>query len=195
MSPTRLALLLAVLCAGALPLAACRSTSPEVSNAASLNCVDKGGQQRMEDQLGLCVFPDERQCEQWAMLRGDCPRGGIPVSGYSTAFERHCAIRGGSLLRGTCALPPAGTYVAKMRDDRLATLTLDVQGGATLALPFPGRETASITRGAWARNGNFLTVFSGKEEIVFRYEGQRLVARRWDRDRWGGAGLEEFRRQ
>jgi putative hemolysin len=180
---------------GALLAAACSSKAPEVDNAASRNCVDRGGQVRVENEgfgdFGLCAFEGNRQCEQWALLRGECPRGGIPVAQYSTPFERYCAIRGGSLVKGTCALPPAGTYVARLRGERTATLALDMQGSAVLAMPSPGRTL----RGQWERRGGFLTVFSGKEQIVFRYEGQRLVPNQWDRDTWRDPELAEFRRQ
>lgn len=178
------------LLAGMLLVAACSSSKgPESDNRASANCVDRGGTLRFEDQLGVCEFPGNRQCEQWALLRGDCPRGGIAVAGYTTSFERTCAIRGGSLVRGSCALPPAGTYVAKLRDDRVATLELDILGGATLTSS--GKPTV---RGPWAREGAFMTVFTGKERILFRYEAQRLVLKEWDRGVWGNS-LDDFRRQ
>jgi putative hemolysin len=181
---TRLIASLAVV----LLVAACSSKAPQTANPASINCEERGGQLRFEDQLGVCVF-GERQCEQWALYRGECPRGGIPVAGYATSFERYCAIRGGSVQRGTCALPPAGTYVAKLGGGRVATLELDVLGSATLASP--GRSTV---RGAWAREGAYMTVFSGKERILFRYDVQRLVLQEWDRAAWGNS-LDDFRRQ
>ena len=177
--------------AGALVLAGCKSTPGPQETPAARHCADRGGQLRFETEfgeLGICQFEGDRQCEQWAMLRGDCPRGGIPVAGYATSSERYCAIRGGTLQRGACALPPAGTYVATA-GDRISTLELDMLGGATLATP--GKSTV---RGAWAREGGFMTVFTGKERIVFRYEAQRLVPREWDRSVWGEAGLETFTR-
>ena len=35
------------------------------------------------------------QCEEWALLRGDCPVGGVKVTGYVTPAARYCAITGG----------------------------------------------------------------------------------------------------
>jgi hypothetical protein len=53
------------------------------------------------------------QCEEWAMLRGDCPEGGVRVTGYVTPAAQYCAISGGSYTvtgrssqpdeQGTCA--------------------------------------------------------------------------------------------
>jgi putative hemolysin len=59
---------------------------------------------------------DNRQCEEWALLRGACPVGGIRVTGYITPQARYCAIRGGDYVvmreqtttapeQGSCTLP------------------------------------------------------------------------------------------
>ena len=44
----------------------------------------------------MCYFEDNRQCEEWALLRGDCPVGGVKVTGYATPAARYCAITGGT---------------------------------------------------------------------------------------------------
>ena len=44
----------------------------------------------------MCYFEDNRQCEEWALLRGDCPVGGLKVTGYVTPAARYCAISGGT---------------------------------------------------------------------------------------------------
>ena len=46
-------------------------------------------------QYGACSFSDNRQCEEWALLRGECPKGGIRVAGYATPAARYCGITGG----------------------------------------------------------------------------------------------------
>ena len=68
-------------------------------NPASENCVNHGGTLLIETdggggQYGICQFPDNRQCEEWALLRGECPIGGIRVTGYATPAARYCALRG-----------------------------------------------------------------------------------------------------
>ncbi|MCP4328162.1 MAG: DUF333 domain-containing protein [Alphaproteobacteria bacterium] len=72
----------------------------KMANPASVNCVEKGGKLDIETagdggQYGVCLFEDNRQCEEWALLRGECPDGGIKVTGYVTPAGRYCAIRGG----------------------------------------------------------------------------------------------------
>ncbi|HYB40853.1 MAG TPA: DUF333 domain-containing protein [Candidatus Methylomirabilis sp.] len=88
-------------------------------NPASQNCVARGGALSIERngagaEYGVCSFGDGRQCEEWAMLRGECPVGGIKVTGYVTPAARYCAITGGTYEatgagnaageRGTCTL-------------------------------------------------------------------------------------------
>jgi putative hemolysin len=94
----------------------------KLANPASVLCVEKGGALRVDHrpdggQYGVCVFADNYQCEEWAMLRGDCPVGGLRVTGYITPAARYCAITGGRYAvlvnsgradeRGICT-PPGG---------------------------------------------------------------------------------------
>lgn len=88
----------------ALILAACASKATPapsgIANPASENCINKGGQLKMEKapsggEYGVCIFEDNRQCEEWAMFRGDCPEGGIKITGYVTPAAVYCAITGG----------------------------------------------------------------------------------------------------
>lgn len=71
-----------------------------MANPASTNCSDKGGKLKVEKrgdggEFGVCYFEDNRQCEEWALLMGECPAGGIKVTGYVTDAARYCAIVGG----------------------------------------------------------------------------------------------------
>lgn len=91
-----------------------------IANPASVNCTDRGGTTAIESrpdggQFGVCYFEDNRQCEEWALLRGDCPVGGIKITGYITQAGRYCAITGGTYAitvsgdadteQGNCTLP------------------------------------------------------------------------------------------
>jgi len=74
--------------------------APTLANPASTHCVASGGRLTMEQTprggtFGVCVFDDNRQCEEWALLRGHCPVGGLRVTGYVTPAARYCAITGG----------------------------------------------------------------------------------------------------
>jgi putative hemolysin len=106
-------------------LAGCSGDDPtsarQLANPASENCVANGGRVVIETagdggQYGVCLFEDNRQCEEWALLRGACPLGGLKVTGYVTPQARSCAIRGGHYAvtgeptattpeEGTCTLP------------------------------------------------------------------------------------------
>jgi Tol biopolymer transport system component/putative hemolysin len=117
-----------------LLLAACGSPAPplqetptplatqpaQLPNPASQNCIDQGGSLTIEvrgdsGQYGVCTFEDNRQCEEWALLRGECPVGGLKVTGYATNAARYCAITGGAYAvtgnsntdteLGTCTFP------------------------------------------------------------------------------------------
>jgi len=74
--------LLLVLAVGLL--AACASVStPEVEvgmpNPASENCVAQGGtleiRQGEGGEVGYCIFADGSECEEWALMRGECAPG------------------------------------------------------------------------------------------------------------------------
>jgi putative hemolysin len=101
-----------------------QETPAQLANPASQNCIDQGGTLSIEKrpdggEYGVCVFEENRQCEEWAMMRGDCPVGGIKVTGYVTPAARFCAITGGEYTvtdgsntedeQGTCAFPNGAT--------------------------------------------------------------------------------------
>lgn len=72
----------------------------KIANPASTNCLAKGGTleiQTKEDgsQYGLCYFDDARACEEWAMMRGECPVGGVKTTGYDNLAQKYCAWLGG----------------------------------------------------------------------------------------------------
>lgn len=76
------------------------TTTVGLANPASTNCVDKGGRLEIKtkadgSQYGICYFEDNRQCEEWALLRGECPVGGVKITGYDNEDQSYCAITGG----------------------------------------------------------------------------------------------------
>lgn len=91
---------------GTLVLSACATEEPApegavgMANPASVYCEEQGGTvvNKMRGDLGeygVCMFEDNLQCEEWAMYRGECPVGGIKVTGYVTEAAVFCAITGG----------------------------------------------------------------------------------------------------
>jgi putative hemolysin len=88
----------------------------QLANPASQRCVEEGGSVQIEQrpdggQYGVCVFADNRQCEEWAMFRVECPAGGLRVTGYLTPAARYCAISGGRYTEADdrCTLPGGKT--------------------------------------------------------------------------------------
>lgn len=71
-----------------------------LANPASKNCTDQWGMleaktQPNGGQYNVCVFKENRQCEEWAMMRGDCKKGGRNISIYKTEADVFCAVTGG----------------------------------------------------------------------------------------------------
>lgn len=51
--------------------------APGLANPVSTNCVNKGGTLEIRKdanggEVGYCKFPDGSECEEWALLRGEC---------------------------------------------------------------------------------------------------------------------------
>jgi len=83
-----------------IPKAEINAPVTGLANPASVNCEEKGGKLEFRDrgelgQYGVCMFEDNLQCEEWAMFRGECPEGGVKVTGYVTQAAVFCAITGG----------------------------------------------------------------------------------------------------
>lgn len=77
-----------------------KPTSTTLANPASVNCQAKGGILTIATngsggQYGVCNFEDNQQCEEWALFRGDCPVGGVKITGFDTPQQTFCAISGG----------------------------------------------------------------------------------------------------
>lgn len=73
----------------------------QMGNPASIHCVKNGGHLFIEKnaaggEYGVCLFDDKLQCEEWALFRGDCPVGGLKITGHATEVARYCIIRGGN---------------------------------------------------------------------------------------------------
>jgi len=82
------------------------TTTAQIANPASVNCTKSGGNlviQKRGDggEYGLCYFEDNRACEEWALMRGDCPIGGVKTTGYDSIDQKYCAWSGGKTLAET----------------------------------------------------------------------------------------------
>lgn len=109
-------LALLVACADTATHSAAKSTA-QVANPASENCVRQGGKHEVRKrgggEYGVCVFANSHQCEEWALLRGHCPVGGVRVAGFSTDAARFCAITGGRYEAVAAGRTPAGNQDEK----------------------------------------------------------------------------------
>jgi putative hemolysin len=74
-----------------------------LANPASENCGFKKGSLEIRknpggSEYGVCVFAENKECEEWALYRGDCPEGGVDVSGVNKEAVKFCLISGGRYL-------------------------------------------------------------------------------------------------
>lgn len=97
-----------------------QNAAPEktsLSNPASENCTAQGGTLTIKTrgdggQFGLCTFEDNMSCEEWALYRGECPVGGIKITGFDDIGQMYCAWLGGKTLaieNSACTLPNGDT--------------------------------------------------------------------------------------
>jgi putative hemolysin len=83
MKRTALTLLFVVIVAAGIVLAACRKDEEPaigVPNPASVHCEENGGTLEIREgegggQVGICVFEDGSECEEWAYYREECAPG------------------------------------------------------------------------------------------------------------------------
>lgn len=79
------------------------TTPAKIANPASTNCLEKGGKLVIEKrgdggEYGLCYFEDNRACEEWALLNGRCPLGGVKTTGFDNIEQKYCAWSGGATV-------------------------------------------------------------------------------------------------
>ncbi|MEZ7821184.1 MAG: DUF333 domain-containing protein [Patescibacteria group bacterium] len=80
-----------------------KNKNTQIANPASTNCKDVGGvleirKNKAGAEYGLCMFEENRACEEWALFRGDCPVGGRKITGFDTDAQKYCAYLGGDTL-------------------------------------------------------------------------------------------------
>ncbi len=94
----------------------CPAPIANMTNPASTNCVEKGGnlsivKDENGSETGMCTLPDGTVCEEWAYFRGECP---APIANMTNPASTNCVNNGGNLSIvkdanggevGMCALP------------------------------------------------------------------------------------------
>jgi len=135
------------------PASESQAPPAQLANPASQNCVAVGGTWTIENrvgggQYGVCLFEDNMQCEEWALLRGDCPVGGLKITGYVTPAAVYCAITGGEYAitgnsgaedeQGTCAFKDGSSCDAwEYYDGKCAPGSTSTAGGGLIIQPLP----------------------------------------------------------
>lgn len=85
-----------------------------LANLASEFCAEKGGQWKTWNntvgEQGICYFSEVRQCEEWAMYRGECPVGGADLSAHlNNKANQYCLMVGGTIVNDEDCSLPSGT--------------------------------------------------------------------------------------
>lgn len=83
MKRTTFTILFAAIVAVGGVLAACQKEEEpeaEIANPASVYCEENGGELEIREgegggQIGVCLFEDGSECEEWAFYRGECAPG------------------------------------------------------------------------------------------------------------------------
>jgi dipeptidase D len=121
----------------ALMLAACVTRQPAppgqaIANPASEHCIKQGGQleirQAAGGEIGICKFADGSECEEWALMRGEC-KPGQPPAAYDDPFAYCAAV-------GTLDAPDARYTGAALPEAVAAGLRQAI--GATADMPMEG---------------------------------------------------------
>ncbi|MET4579248.1 DUF333 domain-containing protein [Ottowia thiooxydans] len=120
----------------------------QLANPASQHCVGQGGKSQIEKnpaggQYGICVFGGNRMCEEWAMLRGHCPVGGLRVSGYVTPASRFCAITGGTYKVTSATNTPAELGTCKLTSGKTCSADAYFRGTCTADPKPPAASTGA----------------------------------------------------
>ena len=68
-----------LLVAACVPVPAQQPVGQGIANPASENCVKQGGKLEIrkgeKGEVGICIFADGSECEEWAFMRGECKPG------------------------------------------------------------------------------------------------------------------------
>jgi hypothetical protein len=99
------------------------------------------------------------------------------------------------LLLAACATTQApGTYevilpAASDAGERHVRVTLKSNGEAALSSAFSRQPGRFLALGTWQQNGARITLdLQEQQPFVFQLAGDQLVAKEWDRSRWGEKG-------
>jgi len=80
-----------------------------MANPASENCIEQGGKLEIRDeasgQVGYCKFADGSECEEWALMRGECKPGQVAPAAQADVEFDPSAVAPGTLGRAAMLTP------------------------------------------------------------------------------------------
>ncbi len=97
-------------------------------------------------EFGVCTFTDNLQCEEWALLRGECRPGGIKVTGYVTPAARYCAITGGSYAVTSASNTPDEQGTCTFKGGKTCPASAYFAGACSQGGAKPARAAATSTK-------------------------------------------------
>ena len=157
-----------------LKTAANAPSSPGLANPASRNCGAKGGTLTIEknangDEFGVCLFSDNMQCEEWAMLRGDCRTGGIKVPGFVTPAAPLLRDQGLAITSGNNTPKEQGTRGSREANPAMSrTSAGSARGGSRTVHREPAVALRQAARGAGTIATGFATRSSSTASSMSR---------------------------
>ncbi len=93
-----------------------------INNPASENCTKVGGTLTIEvagtgNEYGLCKFSETMACEEWALMSGNCPVGGVDISGAPSPQALYCIVTGNEYTTFDAdTAPPSTKQVCILKD-------------------------------------------------------------------------------
>jgi hypothetical protein len=115
---------------------------------------------------------------------GPCYRGGVKAWGIAPV-----------VLLAACATTQApGTYEAVLPaagdgGERHIRVTLRSNGEAALSSAFSQQPSRFLAQGTWKQDDRRITLdLNDGKPMVFQLAGDQLIAKDWDRSRWGEKG-------
>lgn len=143
---------------------------PTLANPASQNCIDKGGTLSIKKnakggEYAICTLPDQRQCEEWALMRGECPAG---PNGSKTGQAR--AVAESNTIRAHFSCRSGKSIDATFVNGARSSVRLALSDGRKLSLP-----QARSASGARYANKDESVVFWNKGDTAFIEEAGKTT--------------------
>jgi|GEM_PF-1349407 hypothetical protein len=132
-------------------------------NPASVNCEEVGGTLDIRDegdgQVGYCLFPDGSECEEWALLRNECPLD-EKVEPVACTKEARLCPDGSTVGR----VGPNCEF-ASCSDPKIEDIfrNLNIKSGDTITSPL---KITGEVRGSWSFEASFPIILTNWDGLI-----------------------------